>query len=71
LFPRCAVLLTVFEKLSIDEASLLLGADRKLVMHARTTGLTTLAYNLAIEQGWHADSVQSPESTLEAMKAAV
>ena len=71
LFPRCAVLLTVFEKLSIGEASLLLGVDKKLVMHARTTGLTRLAYNLAIEQGWHAASLQSPESTLEAMKAAV
>jgi DNA-directed RNA polymerase specialized sigma24 family protein len=71
LFPRCAVLLTVFEKLSTDEASVLLGVDKKLVMNARTTGLTRLAYNLAIEQGWHADSVQSPESTLAAMKAAV
>ena len=71
LFPRCAVLLTVFEKLSIEEASLLLGVDRKLVIQARVTGLARLAYNLAVEQGWHADSVQSPEFSSKSMQAAV
>jgi len=35
LFPRCALLLTVFEKLSLDDAALLLNEDKALVRKAR------------------------------------
>ena len=43
LFPRCALLLTVFEKLSLDDASLLLNADKALVRKAQNQGLLELA----------------------------
>jgi DNA-directed RNA polymerase specialized sigma24 family protein len=43
LFPRCALLLTVFEKLSLDEAALLLNADKALVRKAQNQGLLELA----------------------------
>jgi DNA-directed RNA polymerase specialized sigma24 family protein len=43
LFPRCALLLTVFEKLSIDDAALLLNADKALVRKAQSQGLLELA----------------------------
>jgi hypothetical protein len=42
LFPRCALLLTVFEKLSLDDAALLLNADRALVRKAQSQGLLEL-----------------------------
>jgi hypothetical protein len=42
-FPRCALLLTVFEKLSLDDAALLLNADKALVRKARGQGLLELA----------------------------
>jgi hypothetical protein len=43
LFPRCALLLTVFEKLSLDDAALLLNADKALVRKAQNQGLLELA----------------------------
>jgi len=42
-FPRCALLLTVFEKLSIEDAALLLNADKALVRKAQGQGLLELA----------------------------
>jgi DNA-directed RNA polymerase specialized sigma24 family protein len=42
LFPRCALLLTVFEKLSLDDAALLLNADRALVRKAQSQALLEL-----------------------------
>ena len=42
-FPRCALLLTVFEKLSLDDAALLLNADKALVRKAQGQGLLELA----------------------------
>ena len=44
-FPRCALLLTVFEKLPIEDAALLLNADEALVRVAQGLGLTDLARN--------------------------
>jgi len=44
-FPRCALLLTVFEKLPIEDAALLLNADEALVRAAQGQGLTDLACN--------------------------
>ena len=43
LFPRCALLLTMFEKLSLDDAALLLNADKALVRKAQGQGLLELA----------------------------
>jgi hypothetical protein len=47
LFPRCALLLTVFEKLSLDDAALLLNADKALVRKARDQGLLELTAAVA------------------------
>ena len=44
-FPRCALLLTVFEKLPIGDAALLLNADEALVRVAQSRGLIDLARN--------------------------
>jgi DNA-directed RNA polymerase specialized sigma24 family protein len=43
LFPRCALLLTVFEKLSLDEAALFLNADKALVRKGQGQALLELA----------------------------
>lgn len=50
-FPRCAVLLSVLEKLSIDDTAVLLNSDRYRVRAARNCGLQELANNLAAMQG--------------------
>lgn len=47
-FPRCAVLLTVLEGLSIEDAVLLLNADEALVRGARTLGLVELVRRIAL-----------------------
>jgi DNA-directed RNA polymerase specialized sigma24 family protein len=59
-FPRCAVLLSVFEKLSMDDTSILLNSDRDRVSAARSCGLQELAGNLAEMQG------QAPDEDLAA-----
>jgi len=46
-FPRCAVLLMAFEKLSIEDAATLLDADRELVVKAYAFGLSELTKNLS------------------------
>lgn len=51
-FPRCALLLTVFEGMSPDDAGILLDVDRDLVQKARVVGLQELTRNLARLQGW-------------------
>jgi DNA-directed RNA polymerase specialized sigma24 family protein len=57
LFPRCALLLTVFEKVSIDDAAALLNADRESIMTAKAIGLAELTWNLASPE-WRETSVQ-------------
>ena len=47
IFPRWALLLTVFEGLGLEETSTLLDADRELVQQGRITGLLDLTRNLA------------------------
>jgi DNA-directed RNA polymerase specialized sigma24 family protein len=51
-FPRCAVLLTVFEGVPLEDAAVLLDVGRDLVRKAQTTGLRELTRNLARMQGW-------------------
>jgi hypothetical protein len=51
-FPRCALLLTIFEKLPVKDAALLLNADERLVLRAQATALIELTRNLApVEAG--------------------
>jgi hypothetical protein len=52
LLPRWALLLTVFEKASLEEASALLHVEYDLLSFARTVGLMELSRNIAREQGW-------------------
>ena len=58
-FPRCAVLLSVFEGVSLEDAAVLLDADRDLLGKARTIGLRDLTRNLARMQGWTPTATRS------------
>ncbi len=51
IFPRCALLLTNFEGLSLEDTAILLSADNELVKRAQAIGLAELGRNLACEQG--------------------
>ena len=51
-FPRAALLLSVFEGVPIEDAVVLLDAHPALVKKARTIGLRELTGNLARMQGW-------------------
>jgi hypothetical protein len=68
LFPRCALLLIIFEKLSLDDAMVLLNADKELVATAKAIGLIELTRNLARAQGWASapDSGQVKQISLPA-----
>jgi DNA-directed RNA polymerase specialized sigma24 family protein len=50
-FPRAALVLSVFERLPIADAALLLDVEPKLLSKARTIGLRELTSNLARMQG--------------------
>jgi len=50
LFPRCALLLTVFERVSTDDAASLLNADRETVQTGKAIGLAELTRNLSRPQ---------------------
>jgi hypothetical protein len=50
-FPRCAMLLTIFEGMSPQAASALLNADKKLTRKAQRIGIVALTRNLAGESG--------------------
>lgn len=52
IFPRCALLLTVFEKLPLPDAATLLDAGQDLVLKAKVIGLHELTRNLALNAGW-------------------
>ncbi len=51
-FPRCAVLLTAFEGLSLEDTAVLLDTGRELVRKGRMAGFRELTRNLALGQGW-------------------
>jgi DNA-directed RNA polymerase specialized sigma24 family protein len=51
-FPRCALLLTVFERLSIEDAASLLNASEALVKIAQGVGFIQLTRNIASGRGW-------------------
>jgi hypothetical protein len=50
-FPRCTLLLTLFEKLSVEDAAVLLGEGQDLVKKAQIIGLRDLTFNLARMKG--------------------
>jgi DNA-directed RNA polymerase specialized sigma24 family protein len=47
-FPRCVLLLMLFEGLSLDDATVLLDVDRDLVRKAQVFALEELTRNLAV-----------------------
>jgi DNA-directed RNA polymerase specialized sigma24 family protein len=49
-FPRCVLLLSLFEGLSIDDATVLLDVDRELIRKAQVFALQELTQNLAAIQ---------------------
>jgi hypothetical protein len=51
-FPRCALLLSVFEGMSVEDAAILLNSEPGLVRKAQVIGLRELTRNLARMQGW-------------------
>ena len=58
LFPRCALLLTIFEKLSVKDAALLLNADERLVQRAQASALIDLTRNLTLAEAGAAHRVE-------------
>jgi DNA-directed RNA polymerase specialized sigma24 family protein len=55
-FPRCAMVLTIFERVSVEDVAVLLDSDRELVRKAQRIGLQELTRNLARIQGWKLDA---------------
>jgi hypothetical protein len=51
-FPRCALLLSVFEGMSLEDAEILLDADEALVRKGQRIGFWELTRNLPRMQGW-------------------
>jgi len=68
-FPRCALLLTVFERMSPEDAAVLLDVDRDLVRKARIIGLQDLTRNLAGIRGWTYTASRSYVRTRELQHA--
>jgi hypothetical protein len=69
LFPRCTLLLSVFEGMSMEDAAILLDADLDLVRNARMTALRELTRNLAEMQGWKSTSTMPYVMTSEIQHA--
>jgi DNA-directed RNA polymerase specialized sigma24 family protein len=69
IFPRCALLLTVFEKLSLADAATLLDADQDLVFKAKMIGLHELTRNLALNTGWQSTKAAPAVFTTERQHA--
>ena len=63
-FPRCALLLTVFEGLSLQEASAFLGSNGDSTLKGRITGLWNFTHHLARQQGWNPSAIQLPPTSL-------
>ena len=47
IFQRCAVILTIFEGMQVEEAATLLGADKDAVKAAQARGITEMTWRLA------------------------
>ena len=57
-FPRRALLLTAFEKLSVEDAGILLNADRESIKLAAAIGMIELARKLAAHAAPHDSNVE-------------
>jgi len=68
-FPRCALLLSVFEGMSLEDAAILLDAEQDLVRKAQMIGLRELTRNLARIQGWTSTTTRSDVVTSEMQDA--
>ncbi len=68
-FPRCALLVSVFEGMSLEDAAILLDADRRLVQKGQMTGLRELTRNLARMQGWTPTATRGYVATSEMQHA--
>ena len=68
-FPRAAVLLSVFERVPLKDAAILLDADPALVRKAQMFGLRELTLNLARMQGWMPTATRSDVLTSEMQHA--
>ena len=64
-FPRCALLLSVFERMSLEDVGILLNSERDLVRTAQMIGLLELTRNLAQSQGWTSTTTKSDVVTSE------
>jgi DNA-directed RNA polymerase specialized sigma24 family protein len=64
-FPRCALLLSVFEGMSLEDVAILLDAERDLVRKAQMIGLRELTRNLARIQGWTSTATRPDVDTSE------
>jgi hypothetical protein len=69
LFPRCALLLLVFERVRLEDAAILLNADRDVVRRAQTIGSRELTRNLARARGWTSTRAKSYVITSEMQHA--
>jgi len=64
-FPRCALVLSVFEGVSLEDVALLLDSERGLVRKAQMVGLRELTRDLAQKQGWTSTARKSYVVTSE------
>jgi DNA-directed RNA polymerase specialized sigma24 family protein len=68
-FPRCALVLSVFEGVSLEDVAILLDSERDLVRKAQMIGLRELTRNLAGMQGWTFTATKSHIVTSEMLHA--
>ena len=64
-FPRCALLLTLFEGLNIGDASALLRSSRELTLKGQTLGLWNLTCHLARQGDWNPSFVLPLSASFE------
>jgi hypothetical protein len=68
-FPRCALLLSVFEGMPLEDVAILLDGEMDLVRKAQMIGLRDLTRNLARIQGWTSTATKSGVVTSEMQHA--
>jgi DNA-directed RNA polymerase specialized sigma24 family protein len=68
-FPRCALLLSVFEGMPLEDVAILLNVERDLVRKAQLIGLRELTRNLARKRGWTSTAPKSYVVTSEMQHA--
>ena len=68
-FPRCALVLSVFERMPLEDVGILLNSERDLVRTAQVIGLLELNRNLARLQGWTSTATKCDVVTSELQHA--